>query len=319
MHLTVLTRPVRAPFGFEREHLVKAIQESTRRLLGRRPPEFSGHPAVTRSLVHGLRAVGADFNFNPATLAEVGEVVHVPGGHLALRQAIRLKRAGRIRRLLAGPNLVELPSDHPSLVGAPELDVLIVNCNWVRQMYISEMPQLADHCEIWPAGVDVSFWESRQVAADGRRLLFYAKNAPDDLIADCAAQAAAAGFDVSFLRYGRYSARDYRAALARAGYLVYFSAWESQGIAISEAWACDVPSLVWNPGYVLLKGKTYQTSAAPYLTEHTGRFFGDSAGLGRLLRSELQSASFAPRQWVLENMSDEVCARALLRIATHGT
>ena len=315
MRVTILTRPVRAPPSLRHEYLVKSCQDFVNAMLRRPLAEYSGHPAVTRSLVHGLRAIAADFNFNPKDLREVGEIVHVPSGHLALRQAIRLRRSGRIRRLLAGPNLVVLPSDKPALIGAPEIDLLVTNSSWVRQMYLTEMPRLADHCAIWPAGVDTELWQNHAVSTASRRILIYAKNAPDPLVAECADEARAAGFDVALVRYGRYTPAEYRAALGRARYVVYMSAWESQGLALVEAWSCDVPTLVWNPGYVLLKGKTYRTSAAPYLTERTGRLFHDPTALGELLRSGLRNATFAPRQWVLENMSDEVCARALLALA----
>ena len=55
-----------------------------------------------RSVVEGLRSIGADFNFNPRTFGDLARVVYAPANE-ALRQAIELKRQGAVDYVVAGP------------------------------------------------------------------------------------------------------------------------------------------------------------------------------------------------------------------------
>ena len=101
--LTVLTTPVPGA----RARLVRDLRRLARRIVKPGVPlpavsPYPGHFALVRSVVEGLRAIGADFNFNPERLGEVARVVYAPANE-ALLQAIALKRAGRIDYLVAGP------------------------------------------------------------------------------------------------------------------------------------------------------------------------------------------------------------------------
>ena len=79
-------------------------------------PKYRGHFAVTRSLVEGLDAIGASYNYNPKYPWELAETVIVLAGARTLRQAIKLKKKGRIKKLLAGPNIVVFSSDENSIL-----------------------------------------------------------------------------------------------------------------------------------------------------------------------------------------------------------
>jgi len=61
---------------------------------------YPGHYALVRSVVEGLRAIHADFNFNPRRLSDVARIVYAPTNE-ALLQAAALKRQGRIDYLVA--------------------------------------------------------------------------------------------------------------------------------------------------------------------------------------------------------------------------
>jgi len=80
--LTILTDPV--PYG--RHFFVEPAKQMARRIrnfISPRPPyvrsKYRGHFAVTRTIVQGLQKIGVHSNYNPQKLAEVGEVVVVPG------------------------------------------------------------------------------------------------------------------------------------------------------------------------------------------------------------------------------------------------
>jgi hypothetical protein len=117
------------------------------------------------------------------------------------------------------------------------------------------------------------------------------------------------------MRYGSYFPHEYRNALRRACLVIGFSLKESQGIAWVEAWSVDVPTLLWNQDYITYKGRRFRCSTGPYLTEHTGVFFYGLKGFAAAFELWEQTRDkFRPRPWVLENMSDEVRARALCEL-----
>ena len=91
-----------------------------------------------------------------------------------------------------------------------------------------------------------------------------------------------------------------------------FATSESQGLAWAEAWAADVPTLIWRNTSNVSNGRRYNCSTAPYLCAKNGLFFDDLEHFKVQFRYwESNRAQFKPRAWTLGNMSDEVCAKLL--------
>ena len=278
-----------------------------------------GPEAVLASLQRGLAVEGVDFALNPRRLAAEG-VVGVLSGHDALARAIEWRQGGSGRRLLAGPNLVILPSDEPELMTAPEIDLCLVPSEWVKRLYEEDSPELRGRVAVWPAGVDPDYWTPGEPS---RRALVYVKrvdgqrNVEDAEVAGARSALERAGFEVVPLEYGTFKPSAYRSALRGAALMVFFSPTESQCLALVEAWAADVPTLVWDCGRLEYKGRVYEGSSAPYLSPATGAAFsGDSGDL--IARWDELRPGFRPREWVLENMTDAVCARAYRRLASEA-
>jgi hypothetical protein len=325
--LTILTDPVPAGAGAIGEWARRGLRWTRDRV--HPPPDYHhrsyrGHFAVTRSAVEGMKAIGVDAAYNPTSLRGVAEHVVVLSGVAALRQAIGWKREGRIRRLLAGPNIVNLPSDAGAVLCAPEIDVVITPSRHVLDLYVDDCPELRGRCTAWPAGVDVGFWTPEPAERAEPRLLFYAKpqNWDGGSVESYRELVARRGFGIIDVQYGAYRPAGYREALRRSTALVAFVNAESQGLAWAEAWACDVPTLICHRdstefrNSARLSGRRVPTSPAPYLSPATGRLFRDLQDFDALVQELEQPASpFTPRAWAVEHMSDEACARQLHDLA----
>ena len=114
-----------------------------------------------------------------------------------------------------------------------------------------------------------------------------------------------------------FTPADYRDLLDGSAIAVFLSAFETQGIALAEAWSMNVPTLVWDPrGNAEWRGRRFTSgSSAPYLTPATGAAFRAVDELQPVLERALRSAgSFQPREWVLANMTDAVCSRRLYEL-----
>jgi hypothetical protein len=321
--LIVLTHaPALGSRAAARARVGAAAIEASRR--ARRQPRIGGPYAVASSLVRGLNGLGLPFRLDPSRLPGGAGTIAVLSDLGALEQAIAWKRRDSRRRLLAGPNLVVLPSDARSLMTAPEIDVCVVPCEWVKQLYEADSPELVGRIAIWPAGVDARHWSPPAAPRAGRQrtaLVYRKELAGQPNIGDRPLRAALdaleqRGFDVRSLSYGTFDREDYRQALTDADLLVFFSPSESQCLAQLEAWAMDVPTLVWAQGRLEYDGRSYSTSSAPYLSPQTGIQFSDTAALEQLLdRWDDLRLDLAPRQWVLDHMTDTICARAFWELA----
>lgn len=314
--LSILTDPIPSTTEYYLEKIKNFIRPLLRKIDGKQPlkkNKYGGHPAVTRSLIEGLQKAGIPFVYNPGRLKDCTGRVLVLSGVRTLRQALELKAAGKIRVLAAGPNLVVLPSDAPELVGSPLIDKFILNSNWIKDVYCVEMPRLANYSIIWPAGIDEIFWKPETGVVKRNKILFYLKMENTALYENCKLIAQKNGLELSELIYGNYNIDEYKKLLGECRYLVHFGEHESQGISMLEAWAMDVPSLVWNPVTYTLNGITPSNAAAPYLGNKTGAFFKNGAEFENCLKQlAANDISFTPRQWVLENMTDTILAKALV-------
>lgn len=310
MNWCLLTEPVPKRWRQQAAWLRRRLRGS-----GRTKSALGGHPSVTSSLVRGLRRLNQKFCLNPYFIDNVGPVCIVLSSLDALRQAIELKRRGVIKFLLAGPNLVVRSNEHERIIASPEVDLCIVPSKWVAQAYEEDAPTLAGRIRVWFAGVDETYWTpTRNV--EGRNIsLVYWKNAGTALAEHVETRLSDAGWAVRRVIYGKYRPDEYRAALAESRFAVFLSRSESQGLALAEAWAMDVPTLAWEPKELVIGGRRYsEFSASPYMNPQVGVRWSCEAEFGELLRSLPGVLSrYSPRRWVQENMTDECSAKLMMK------
>ncbi|WP_284076395.1 hypothetical protein [Herbaspirillum aquaticum] len=316
--LSVLTEPTPFfnPRGFT-GNLNRALPLRLRTWIRRAGARsIGGHAAVTRSLLQGLETLGYPHNYNPLMQRCIAEHCLVLSNEEALRQAILLKRAGKIKRLVAGPNVFVLPSDMDALIASPEVDLCLVPSEWVKQVYLTETPTLAGRIAIWAAGVDIAAWTAPapRAPAAGPVILLYVKSGmSEDELVRLHDLLASHGASVIRLDYGQYNAGQFRQSLAQADLCIFVSASESQGIALQEAWSCDRPTWVFDPGFwTAPDARRYPASSAPYLSAACGHAFSELGALAILLkRWENGELHYAPRHWVCRHMTDQASAERL--------
>lgn len=320
--VTVLTDPM--PWG--KEFLMEGARRIARGVRDKitvnkknyNRSQYRGHFAVTRSLIEGLKGINAHFNYNPLRYSQLADTVIVLAGVRTLRQAIRLKQAGRIKRLFAGPNIVVFSSDHDSILAAPEIDHIITPCEWVINVYAEDHPLLSSRSFAWPAGVDTTYWQPSPRAKRGRILIFEKQNkGPVPALEPYVQHMREGGWEVDVIKYGSFTHVQYREMLQESCLMIGFVVCESQGIAWAEAWSMDVPTLIWKRTKNTYCEREYKNSTAPYLCIENGLFFDDFEDFKlKFAYWASHQEQFSPRDWVLENMSDEVCASVLYQKVT---
>jgi len=120
------------------------------------------------------------------------------------------------------------------------------------------------------------------------------------------------GLRCRLINYGdrrgeKYALHRFKAELDRAYACVFLTLDEPQGIAACEAWSMDVPTLAY-------RAADYQAIATvPYLTDATGSYWSSVDELSAML-ADFPRHNFEPRKWVLDNMTDTVCAHKFLQM-----
>lgn len=308
--LTILTEPI--TFKSKLKLLAKKI-------LGRQT-KYGGHYAVTRSLVEGLQKIGnTDFNYRPKSEKEIAEHVHVLAGIETLKYAIGLKRQGKIKKLTAGPNIVVFSTDFESLIADEAVELYLQPSQWAADLHIKLEPKMQGRCVPWPAGVKIEDFEPDKYQRKKNQVLIYHKDESDQFCYRISYLLRKYGYKPVIVKYKHYQLADYIRLLGESEFCIMLSRQESQGICLTEAWAMDVPTICFEPHYYMWKygdlvvEEADNISTCPYLTEQTGLTFFEMRELEEILKKMPELLpKFTPRKWVLENMTDEVCAKQFL-------
>lgn len=270
-----------------------------------------GHGAVMRSLLAGLERLKVPYNFDPS-IDKVGDVLLVTtqfDGE-AIQQALLLKRKGCVKKLLFGPNFFPKNANHP------ELDVFLVASEPMIRDCQKKEPELGLRCRVWPSGVDPDFWEVKDTdkQKNSNKVLIYVKrNNMYDSVAKIVEKYGWRPIKIIYKpvptrREIKYKMHEYKHLLSECRFAIFLSSSETQGIALLEAWASDVPTFPWNP-------KDTVQGSCPYLNAQLGRDWKNLSELENLLRSMDKLLSrCSPRKWVLENMTDEISVKILVGI-----
>jgi glycosyltransferase involved in cell wall biosynthesis len=287
---------------------------ATQRPLGE-ADRVRGPQVVQRNLLAGLSQIGCPFRFNPPAFAVTPYVGVLSNVH-ALQWAVRAKHRGRIERLVAGPNLVVTPLEADRILCAPETDVVVTPANWVSQLYVSLAPELEGRVTEWPVGIDTDCWRpsrTNRQNAEQIHWLIYDKTREDSkhILKYVEEILRRRQEPCEVISHGQYQHSEYRNLLQRSSAIVFLSNSESQGIALFEAWACDVPTLVYDRGRWEYEGLSFPASSAPYWHDACGKRFSGIDDFAASLEEFVTSrAQFAPRRYVVDHFALGISAAA---------
>lgn len=275
---------------------------------------YGGPDAVLRSIIDGLNTLQVPYMLNPA-IAPADSFVLVVSGVRILQEMVQKKENGQIACLVAGPNIVVSPEDSQGILMSASIDRIIVPSSWVRAYYcLYGTEDFKERIRVWAAGIRLA----TQNHAQREIILVYKKTCPDSLYQHVIDTLKKKNIPFVVVEYGKYSQENYISLLQKTKLLIYLQESESQGIAMFEAWAADVPTLNWEPGIYISprdsSKKVYGKIAAPYMQEKLGvTFRGKSDFDVKLDQFILGRREYRVRNYVRTTFSDSVRALALLK------
>lgn len=286
---------------------LKKVKQLVKRILGR---DNRGPDAVVAGLLRGLDDLHVPYLVNKKLSSSV-EVACVLTGADTLRWAIEEKRKGHFKKIIAGPIIAVVPSEANKIILSPEIDAFVVPSVWVKSWWSALHSNLEHKIKLWASGVK-DMGDMRKV--DGQVLVFK-KNVPDKLFNYVIGVLKSKNLSIEVLQYGSFKPKDYFHALSKSKFMVYLTESESQGIAQQEAWMANIPTLVWNRGYLTYKNYRWDDAkiSSPFLSQESGMFFSGQDDFKNILESFLLNYnSFNARKYALENFSDTVSAKKYL-------
>lgn len=269
-----------------------------------------GPQAVEKSLFLGLNELRVEYHINDFHPV-AGATAAVLSGIKTLKWAIMQKKAGKIKRLIAGPNIAVTPEDSNEILKHPLIDLIIVPSEWVKNYFLSFSGILINKLNIWAAGVQIPLKSQQKKNTD---FLIYNKIGAHPIFYAVQKFLKERNVKYKVLNYGAMDQEVFFDLLDDSKYLIYLSESESQGLAMFEAWARDVPVFIWEKGVYYKNGKEiFGDISAPYLTEKAGRKFRNIEEFEKLL-DNLGQYKFEPRQFIEANYTNIKCAEKYLNI-----
>jgi len=274
---------------------------------------YGGPQAVLESLIRGFNILNINYQLNPKT-KDILDIVCVISGVDTLRWAIKAKKQGKIKKIIAGPNIIITPEDADGVLLNEAIDLVIVPSQWVKDFYASFKPGFDKKIRVWPAGVKVCP-ESKQ---ERKGCLIYKKSVNEKLFKFVIQYLKSQNIDYKIIKYGKYKKEKYFELLNKVRFAIFLSGSESQGLALQEAWMRDVPTLAWNKGYFECKKmnkKIFGNVSTPYLTKECGMFFKDKGHFKNKYNLFVNNLfNFKPRKYSLENFTDKITSGNYLKI-----
>jgi glycosyltransferase involved in cell wall biosynthesis len=228
--------------------------------------------------------------------------------------------------ILFGASVFSHPCDDPEILNRLPISKILVPGEWMRKMW---EPHYGDKVLAWPVGIDTDQWTPAPIDKD-IDILLYDKvrwqhdRYENELIAPIKSCLEQRGLKTAVIRYGFYREEEFHSLLGRSKAMVFLCEHETQGIAYQQALSCGVPILAWerggfwqDPSYFPHKVKFAPVSSVPYWDERCGVKFQDMSEFPNKLEEfldKLNRQQFAPRDYIVENLTLEKCAQRYLEI-----
>jgi hypothetical protein len=288
----------------------------------RGPDPVGGIKLVYINLVKGLDRIGADYVTNIAyDDIRPDDLVGVVGNTRTCLDGYR-----KPNPILAGVAVAAHPMEWPTLFEDHPVARYVVHCDWVKAMYERHY---GPRVSTWAVGIDTDRWRPSPASTKSVDFLIYDKVRWDydrvhrAMVEPIREALTRRGLSYEIIRYGNYTPPDLLSALTRAKALLFLCEHETQGLAYQQAMSCDVPVLAWDPG-VWLDPWRYRygeshvpATSVPFFDERCGETFLGVPDFEEALEAFMDRqriGALSPRQYVLENLTLEICARNYVKL-----
>jgi len=217
-------------------------------------------------------------------------------------------------KFMFGPHLSIFPEQTQMKMIEGKHTVYIQPSEWAQQAWQKNQYSNNINIRVLPFGVDTNQFNEIIPISQRKNVFIYFKRRIPSELSTVYNFLVNRGFNPVIFNYVKqYSEADYVNCLHNSKFGFWLDAHESQGFALQEALACNVPLLVWN---VFSMNQSYGSgcpniaaSTIPYWSDNCGEKFTDVSELNAKFDKLLQNLdTYKPREFILENLSIEKCS-----------
>jgi glycosyltransferase involved in cell wall biosynthesis len=276
---------------------------------------------VALNLIEGLKRLNVPYRFNDYSYIrkhpdETACIIGKP--HLLFEKKWT-------NPVILGAGIFSHPSDFPNILkDHPNVKRLLVPGDWMVDMF---KPYYGDKVTAWPTGIDTNKWHPMH----GNKtfdFLIYDKVKWDqeqhhaELLSSILKTVTKHGLSYQTITYGYYDHDELKEKLSSCKAAIFLSKSETQGLAYQQILSTNTPILAWNrggywedPDYYPHRVRYQPVSSVPYWDGRCGEKFSNAADFEEsMLRFLNQLHGFKPREYIMENLTLEICAAKYLDI-----
>jgi hypothetical protein len=279
---------------------------------------------VALGLMAGLDKLGVPYRFNDYKYIkqhpeEVACIIGKP--HL-------LDDRTWVNPILFGAGIFSHPLAYPDLLTKhPNIKKVLVPGPWVREMFTPAYGE--NMVEAWPVGIDTEQWKpgkqpKRTDVLVYSKFLWDKEENRQNILQPIIKELEKMKLTYQVITYGSYTHASLKSVLDECRSAVFLCEHESQGMAYQQMLSAGVPLLAWDreslwidPAFYPHKVIFEPTSSVPYWDDRCGMKFKDVNDCKEKLPffiDAVKLGSYAPRQFILDNLTLEKSALAYMEI-----
>lgn len=223
---------------------------------------------------------------------------------------------------IVGPNLVVLPKDLPWFLPKLANCLYLHPSSWCVEVW-EKYKFTGCKLKSWPVGIDWEKFSCRRSPMSCKNVMLYIKNQHISIEKEALWAIEKAGFNAQVIKYGRYTEDEFQQVLQCSQFGIWIGTTESQGIALLEALASDLPLIVLNNTNVSKSyGSVYKfpkemvdfpATSVPYFDNSCGIVIDKIDELGNAVeKMGVNYRNFTPQKYIRNNLSLEISAQKLV-------
>lgn len=277
---------------------------------------------VALGLIAGLERLGIPYRFNDfkyikKNVSEIACIIGKP--HL-------IDKYNWENPIIFGAGIFSHPVDYPDLlIKHPNIKKILVPGPWVQKMFASVYGEKS--VLSWPVGIDTYKWSPKN-SVKKNDFLVYSKFLWDKeanqsgILKPILDKLDQNNLKYEVITYGNYTHESLKECLDRSKAAIFLCEHETQGMAYQQILSTDLPIIAWDredywvdPNYYPDKVRFTPSSSVPYWDERCGLKFKGLSDFEHKLSIFLENQdAYAPRQYILENLTLEICAKQYVDI-----
>ena len=280
-----------------------------------------GPRKVVQNLMRGLDQIGYPYVVNYAL--DATSMLWIHDDRNALAHVSSLPQEVKV---VAGPNIYTVPREIPDVLDIKN-SVWIYPSKWVEGFWHGS-GYGKSRTDIWAVGIDT---ERFTPSPDPKEYaLVYVKQRSEADVQRICTSLTEKKIPFKIIRYGSYTETEYIEVLKKTSSIIWIGRSESQGLALLEALAMNVPACIFDighfgewegPGKNLFTASELsfrEATAAPYFDARCGLICKHGMDEEACLQTFfLDVSQFSPREYIEEHFTLAKQARAFIALYEH--